>query len=148
MLFHRGNNRSIQPRTHSPELQPVEHEQQHGKGQEDYEAAGGLTCIAGQRRHHSEKTTLLAALLGCVPVGERIVCVEEAPELEPRHPHGKVGPGRGAGVATGPFPGAPFRTRRMRLRIPGSPRVLPVSQLPVVVVAGVGVQGVVMVLPR
>jgi putative transposase len=54
---------------------------------------------------------------------------------------GKVGPGRGAGVATGPFPGAPFRTRRMRLHIPGSPRVLPVGQLPVVAVAGVGGPG-------
>lgn len=30
---------------------------------------------------------MLAALLGCVPAGERIVCVEEAPELAPRHPH-------------------------------------------------------------
>ena len=35
----------------------------------------------------SGKTTLLAALLGCVPAGERIVCVEEAPELTPGHPH-------------------------------------------------------------
>lgn len=35
----------------------------------------------------SGKTTLLAALLGCVPAGERIVCVEEAPELVPGHPH-------------------------------------------------------------
>lgn len=35
----------------------------------------------------SGKTTLLAALLGCVPSGERIVCVEEAPELQPGHPH-------------------------------------------------------------
>lgn len=35
----------------------------------------------------SGKTTLLAALLGCVPAGERIVCVEEAPELQPGHPH-------------------------------------------------------------
>ncbi|HET9255047.1 MAG TPA: TadA family conjugal transfer-associated ATPase [Pseudonocardiaceae bacterium] len=35
----------------------------------------------------SGKTTLLAALLGCVPPGERIVCVEEAPELAPGHPH-------------------------------------------------------------
>jgi pilus assembly protein CpaF len=26
-------------------------------------------------------------LLGCVPAGERIVCVEEAPELAPAHPH-------------------------------------------------------------
>ncbi|WP_018683882.1 TadA family conjugal transfer-associated ATPase [Actinokineospora enzanensis] len=32
------------------------------------------------------KTTLLAALLGCVPHEERIVCVEDAGELEPRHP--------------------------------------------------------------
>jgi pilus assembly protein CpaF len=35
----------------------------------------------------SGKTTLLAALLGCVSAGERIVCVEEAPELAPKHPH-------------------------------------------------------------
>lgn len=35
----------------------------------------------------SGKTTLLAALLGCVPADERIVCVEEAAELEPAHPH-------------------------------------------------------------
>lgn len=35
----------------------------------------------------SGKTTLLAALLGCVSPGERIVCVEEAPELAPQHPH-------------------------------------------------------------
>jgi pilus assembly protein CpaF len=35
----------------------------------------------------SGKTTLLAALLGCVPAGERIICVEEAPELAPQHPH-------------------------------------------------------------
>ncbi len=33
------------------------------------------------------KTTLLAALLGAVPPGERIVCVEDAAELAPRHPH-------------------------------------------------------------
>jgi hypothetical protein len=36
----------------------------------------------------------------------------------------------------------------MRLCIPGSPRVLPVGQLPVVVVAGCGVQGVGILLPR
>lgn len=35
----------------------------------------------------SGKTTLLAALLGCVGEGERIVCVEEATELAPVHPH-------------------------------------------------------------
>ncbi|GAA4862959.1 TadA family conjugal transfer-associated ATPase [Saccharopolyspora cebuensis] len=33
------------------------------------------------------KTTLLAALLGAVDARERIVCVEEAAELHPRHPH-------------------------------------------------------------
>lgn len=33
------------------------------------------------------KTTLLAAVLGAVPVSERIVCVEDAPELAPPHPH-------------------------------------------------------------
>lgn len=32
------------------------------------------------------KTTLLAALLGCVPTDERIVCVEDAGELQPGHP--------------------------------------------------------------
>ncbi|MFD4369226.1 TadA family conjugal transfer-associated ATPase [Rhodococcus sp. NPDC058521] len=33
------------------------------------------------------KTTLLAALLGAVDPAERIVCVEDAAELAPRHPH-------------------------------------------------------------
>lgn len=33
------------------------------------------------------KTTLLSAALGAVDAGERIVCVEDAPELAPRHPH-------------------------------------------------------------
>lgn len=33
------------------------------------------------------KTTLLATLLGLVPAHERIVCVEEARELAPDHPH-------------------------------------------------------------
>jgi len=33
------------------------------------------------------KTTLLSAALGAVDPGERIVCVEDAPELAPRHPH-------------------------------------------------------------
>ncbi|MCP2257981.1 pilus assembly protein CpaF [Streptoalloteichus tenebrarius] len=35
----------------------------------------------------SGKTTLLAALLGCVPHQERVVCVEDAGELAPDHPH-------------------------------------------------------------
>jgi pilus assembly protein CpaF len=33
------------------------------------------------------KTTLLSALLSLAPPGERIVCVEEVPELRPVHPH-------------------------------------------------------------
>jgi pilus assembly protein CpaF len=33
------------------------------------------------------KTTLLSAALGAVPASERIVCVEDAAELAPRHPH-------------------------------------------------------------
>jgi pilus assembly protein CpaF len=33
------------------------------------------------------KTTLLAAMLSAVPPTERIVCVEDAAELAPRHPH-------------------------------------------------------------
>lgn len=33
------------------------------------------------------KTTLLAAILGSVAAHERIICVEDAPELAPRHPH-------------------------------------------------------------
>jgi pilus assembly protein CpaF len=33
------------------------------------------------------KTTLLAAMLGAVPAAERIVCVEDAAELAPAHPH-------------------------------------------------------------
>ncbi len=34
----------------------------------------------------SGKTSLLSALLGCVPATERIVCVEDAGELQPDHP--------------------------------------------------------------
>ncbi|MBB5956722.1 pilus assembly protein CpaF [Saccharothrix tamanrassetensis] len=34
----------------------------------------------------SGKTTLLAALLGCVPHDQRVVCVEDAGELDPDHP--------------------------------------------------------------
>jgi pilus assembly protein CpaF len=33
------------------------------------------------------KTTLLSAALGAVAAHERIICVEDAPELAPRHPH-------------------------------------------------------------
>ncbi|MDO4911424.1 MAG: TadA family conjugal transfer-associated ATPase [Corynebacterium sp.] len=35
----------------------------------------------------SGKTTLLSALLGEVPHNERIICLEDTAELQPRHPH-------------------------------------------------------------
>ncbi|MDM7487177.1 TadA family conjugal transfer-associated ATPase [Rhodococcus sp. CSLK01-03] len=44
------------------------------------------------------KTTLLAALLGTVDPGERIVCVEDAAELAPAHPHVVRLVGRAANV--------------------------------------------------
>lgn len=44
------------------------------------------------------KTTLLAALLGAVDPGERIVCVEDAAELRPAHPHVVRLVARGANV--------------------------------------------------
>jgi pilus assembly protein CpaF len=44
------------------------------------------------------KTTLLSALLGSVPGHERIVCVEDAAELAPRHPHLVTLVARGANV--------------------------------------------------
>lgn len=46
----------------------------------------------------SGKTTLLAALLGAVPQWERIVCIEEASELRPAHPHVAHLQQRGANV--------------------------------------------------
>ncbi len=46
----------------------------------------------------SGKTTLLSAALGAVPTAERIVCVEDAPELAPRHPHVVNLVARGANV--------------------------------------------------
>jgi pilus assembly protein CpaF len=44
------------------------------------------------------KTTLLAAALGAVPADERIVCIEDAAELAPRHPHLVKLVARGANV--------------------------------------------------
>jgi hypothetical protein len=46
-----------------------------------------LSKLLGNDGIAAIKTTLLAALRGCVPAGERIVCVEEAPNLQPGHPH-------------------------------------------------------------
>ena len=58
------------------------------------EAAGLLREIIGARLAFlvsggtgAGKTTLLAAALGAVDADERIVCVEDAAELAPRHPH-------------------------------------------------------------
>ncbi len=53
----------------------------------------------------SGKTSLLGALLALVPAGERVVVVEEASELRPRHPHVLLLAARpanveGAGAAT------------------------------------------------
>lgn len=44
------------------------------------------------------KTTLLSALLGAVPGHERIVCVEDAAELAPPHPHLVTLVARGANI--------------------------------------------------
>lgn len=44
------------------------------------------------------KTTLLAAALGAVPAHERIICVEDAAELAPQHPHIVKLVARGANV--------------------------------------------------
>ncbi|MFI9008946.1 TadA family conjugal transfer-associated ATPase [Actinosynnema sp. NPDC053489] len=59
----------------------------------DDEAADLLRAIVAARQAFlvvggtgSGKTTLLAALLGCVPHSERVVCVEDAGELQPDHP--------------------------------------------------------------
>ncbi|MBX7431234.1 TadA family conjugal transfer-associated ATPase [Mycobacterium sp. Y57] len=65
-----------------------------GSGTIDAEIAPLLRDIIGTRLAFvvsggtgAGKTTLLAAMLGAVPAGERIVCVEDAAELSPRHPH-------------------------------------------------------------
>jgi hypothetical protein len=60
---------------------------------------------------------------------------------------GWVGPQRPASVATGGFLRPARRTRRAPFNAPGSPHVLAVGQ-PAVAAAGVGVHGVLMVLPR
>ncbi|MFS8099764.1 TadA family conjugal transfer-associated ATPase [Lentzea alba] len=59
----------------------------------DAEMADALTTIVRKRLAFlviggtgSGKTSLLSALLGCVPPTERIVCVEDAGELHPDHP--------------------------------------------------------------
>ncbi|WP_167145491.1 TadA family conjugal transfer-associated ATPase [Actinomyces sp. ZJ308] len=48
--------------------------------------AGRASCLVTGATG-TGKTTLLAALLGLVPADERIVCIEEASELRPDHPH-------------------------------------------------------------
>ncbi|WP_029116874.1 TadA family conjugal transfer-associated ATPase [Mycobacterium sp. URHB0044] len=65
-----------------------------GSGAIAAEALGLLEDIIGARLAFlvsggtgAGKTTLLSAALGAVSGAERIVCVEDAPELAPRHPH-------------------------------------------------------------
>ena len=48
--------------------------------------AGRASCLVTGATG-TGKTTLLAALLSLVPDTERIVCIEEASELRPDHPH-------------------------------------------------------------
>ncbi|MET9627965.1 TadA family conjugal transfer-associated ATPase [Lentzea sp. NPDC006480] len=59
----------------------------------DAEIAEALRTIVRTRKAFlviggtgSGKTSLLSALLGCVPEAERVVCVEDAGELRPDHP--------------------------------------------------------------
>ena len=49
-----------------------------------HHGAAGLSGVGGTG---AGKTTLLSAALGAVAPHERIVCVEDAPELAPPHPH-------------------------------------------------------------
>ena len=48
--------------------------------------------------HNLGKTTLLSAVLGAVADGERIICVEDAAELAPQHPHVVKLVARGANI--------------------------------------------------
>ncbi|RKT52134.1 TadA family conjugal transfer-associated ATPase [Saccharothrix australiensis] len=64
-----------------------------GSGTFDRATAGLLRALVRARLAFlvvggtgSGKTTLLAALLGCVPHDQRVVCVEDAGELQPDHP--------------------------------------------------------------
>lgn len=78
--------RVLRPATHDlPALQAL--------GTFDAEVAAALRAVVLRRLAFlviggtgSGKTSLLSALLGCVPHAERIVCVEDAGELSPDHP--------------------------------------------------------------
>ncbi|MDX8143794.1 TadA family conjugal transfer-associated ATPase [Lentzea sp. BCCO 10_0061] len=76
-------------------LRPATHDLQalHELGTFDAEIAETLRTIVRRRMAFlviggtgSGKTSLLSALLGCVSPKERIVCVEDASELNPDHP--------------------------------------------------------------
>jgi pilus assembly protein CpaF len=63
------------------------------------------------------KTTLLAAMLGAVSPRERIVCVEDAAELAPRHPHLVKLVARGANVeGVGEIPLRELVRQALRMR--------------------------------
>ncbi|MEU7475143.1 TadA family conjugal transfer-associated ATPase [Lentzea sp. NPDC042327] len=75
-------------------LRPATHDLQalQDLGTFDAEIAGTLKAVVRRRMAFlvvggtgSGKTSLLSALLGCVPPNERIVCVEDAGELRPDH---------------------------------------------------------------
>ncbi|MGI9062568.1 MAG: TadA family conjugal transfer-associated ATPase [Pseudonocardiaceae bacterium] len=79
--------RVLRPATHGLEALAL-------RGTFDAATAGLLRAVVAARLAFlvvggtgSGKTTLLAALLGCVDPGERVVCVEDATELAPDHPH-------------------------------------------------------------
>jgi pilus assembly protein CpaF len=76
-------------------LRPAVHDldELHSRGTFDEQTATLLRAIVKSRLAFlvvggtgSGKTTLLAALLGCVPHTERVLCVEDAGELQPNHP--------------------------------------------------------------
>lgn len=77
-------------------LRPARHDLDalRSSGTVDAEGAALLEALVAARLAFlvtggtgSGKTTVLSALLGRVPAGERIVCVEDAEELRPHHPH-------------------------------------------------------------
>ncbi|RZQ61604.1 TadA family conjugal transfer-associated ATPase [Amycolatopsis suaedae] len=76
-------------------LRPASHDLAALRALETFDDDGGdlLDAVVGARLAYlvtggtgAGKSTLLAAMLGRVPVTERIVCVEDAGELQPAHP--------------------------------------------------------------